>query len=524
MTVKEMLELESFMGTQVLTGESGLTRKVKEISVMEVPDIGDYVHAQGFLLTTLYPVSQNEKEQNHLIALLDQIGCSGIGIKLNRYVQSVPEQMRKTAKELGFPILVLPEQSNFSVMITDYLNKSIQIQNEKLAFRDKLHFKLMEFMRSDPDYDELCKELYHILKKDVVILDGKRSVLACYPAKVSEEDRKLFEENLHSFVQGVPQHKRYGTYSVYPACKGSRVVGYIGVNCGEESRLHSFERIAAETFALGYEIVFQNKEAIARMELHYLNEFVSELLLREMESPRSMEWRARSLGIPTQQKLSILVLSVDSLPEEIPDKNAFLEQIKQAMSPGYAGSLVLANVERCLVAFIERGEETQFLLVVDELKRILKVLGIEQYHMGISQTAQSIAEYSDCYEEAKKALSIAEWSGEKKIMYAEQLGVYRIIYGCRNKEELIAFSNRLLENVIAYDKKNGTDLLKTLAAFIESGGNLKDTAEELYIHYNTARYRYRMLCELTGKRLQHFNELWDLNLALKIYFAFGQKN
>lgn len=523
MTVKEMMDLESFLGTRVLTGETGLARKVKEISVMEVPDIGDYVHAQGFLLTTLYPVSQNEHEQTHLITLLDQIGCAGIGIKLNRYVQSLPEQMLKTAEELGFPILILPEKSNFSVMITEYLNKSIQIQNEKLAFRDKLHFKLMEFMRSDPDYVELCQELCHILKRDVVILDGKCSVLACCIKEVTEESRKLFEESLHFFVQGVPQHRRCGPYSVYPVCKGSRVVGYIGVDCGQEGRLHSFERIAVETFALGYEIVFQNKEAIARMELHYLNEFVSELLLRRMEAPRSMEWRARSLGLPTQQKLSILVLSVDSLPEKIPDKSAFLQQIRQCMAAEYRVSAVLANVERYLVAFIEREEEKRFLLVVDDFKRVLGELAIEGYHMGISQTAQSIAEYSDCYEEAKKALSIAERGGEKKIMYAEQLGVYRIIYGCQNREELIAFSNRLLENVVVYDKKNGTDLLKTLAAFIESGGNLKETAEVLYIHYNTARYRYRMLCELTGKRLQHFNELWDLNLALKIYFAFGRK-
>ena len=41
-------------------------------------------------------------------------------------------------------------------------------------------------------------------------------------------------------------------------------------------------------------------------------------------------------------------------------------------------------------------------------------------------------------------------------------------------------------------------LFETLQALVRCGWNQRETARELQVHYNTVRYRYERICELTG--------------------------
>ena len=107
-TVRDLIRLPSFQGTTVLAGSAGLDRSVEDISVMEVPDIEEYVSAGGFLLSTLYPVSTHPELLVGLLEKLAALGLSGMGVKLNRYVDRKPRRafsrMPFHARfELGFP-------------------------------------------------------------------------------------------------------------------------------------------------------------------------------------------------------------------------------------------------------------------------------------------------------------------------------------------------------------------------------------------------------------------------------------
>ena len=46
--------------------------------------------------------------------------------------------------------------------------------------------------------------------------------------------------------------------------------------------------------------------------------------------------------------------------------------------------------------------------------------------------------------------------------------------------------------------------------------NLKKASEQLYIHYNSMKYRYRRICEVLGKRLDDADEKLNIEIALKL--------
>lgn len=65
-----------------------------------------------------------------------------------------------------------------------------------------------------------------------------------------------------------------------------------------------------------------------------------------------------------------------------------------------------------------------------------------------------------------------------------------------------------------YDKTNGTELLKTLQVYVSSGLSSLKTAEELYLHPNSMKYRLKRIRELTGLTLMDGYELDWLRLSV----------
>ena len=57
---------------------------------------------------------------------------------------------------------------------------------------------------------------------------------------------------------------------------------------------------------------------------------------------------------------------------------------------------------------------------------------------------------------------------------------------------------RVLAPVLAYDHDTGSDLLRTLRLYVETGGALQETADALFLHRNSVAYRLQRIQDLAG--------------------------
>lgn len=102
----------------------------------------------------------------------------------------------------------------------------------------------------------------------------------------------------------------------------------------------------------------------------------------------------------------------------------------------------------------------------------------------------------------------------------DELGVYRILVDSRNRAELERFAYDLLGPLIEADRRTSSDLLRTLEAVLRCNGNLRQASRELYVHYNTLRYRAARISEITKVDLSSAEGRLNLQLALKIVRMF----
>ncbi len=122
------------------------------------------------------------------------------------------------------------------------------------------------------------------------------------------------------------------------------------------------------------------------------------------------------------------------------------------------------------------------------------------------------------YEQAQRALTARRQSSDPRgyIAYTD-LGVERILALDGNAGEVERLIDDWLADLMRYDDDQGTDLVHTLATYLDLGGTYDETARVLSIHRNTLRYRLGRVSEITGHDLADVDTKLNLHLALRAW-------
>jgi DNA-binding PucR family transcriptional regulator len=79
-----------------------------------------------------------------------------------------------------------------------------------------------------------------------------------------------------------------------------------------------------------------------------------------------------------------------------------------------------------------------------------------------------------------------------------------------------AYRERVLGPLLEHDRRHRTELVRTLAAYLDCSGSWSRCAEAMHLHVNTLRYRIERIEALTGRDLRHLPDQADLLLALHL--------
>ncbi|MFC9433794.1 PucR family transcriptional regulator [Nocardia sp. NPDC057030] len=99
----------------------------------------------------------------------------------------------------------------------------------------------------------------------------------------------------------------------------------------------------------------------------------------------------------------------------------------------------------------------------------------------------------------------------------DELGFYRLVDAAHTQGQVEDFVREWLGTLLDYDDNRHSDLVYTLAQYLECGGNYDDSAAVLHIHRSTLRYRLGRIRELTGFDLRDINIRFNLQAATRAW-------
>ena len=145
------------------------------------------------------------------------------------------------------------------------------------------------------------------------------------------------------------------------------------------------------------------------------------------------------------------------------------------------------------------------------------------FALGRSRVAIDPLDLHRAGNEALLAVNVAEGDEERPLLAFEQTGAYRLLLSAMSEDpaELQRFYAETVEPLVAYDEQYETDLVRTVEAFLDNDGNVAGTAQKLFTHRHTIRYRLERVRELSGLDVGSTDGREKLSLGLKAMRVLG---
>ena len=161
------------------------------------------------------------------------------------------------------------------------------------------------------------------------------------------------------------------------------------------------------------------------------------------------------------------------------------------------------------------GSEEDILNWNDQAPDLAALLRRENLLCGISREVRD-AGMREYYRQAQAALETGFRLCRPDSFYPyDSLSSFTLFQNLP-REDLDLYCHQRISELNRYDETHGMELCATLQVYLEQAKSLARTAEILFIHRNTVRYRIKKCMELMHTDLEDGNEIFAYILSLRI--------
>ena len=266
------------------------------------------------------------------------------------------------------------------------------------------------------------------------------------------------------------------------------------------------------------------------------SEFLRAILARELSEREELLARAKELSLDIQDGASMIVAR--AVPQAPTDEGwrarvrAVAERGARAVTSrsiaalsereGAGTGIMVVGAEVLLL--LPGGDEATAARAADAVLREMEAgLAGYTFALGRSRIAEDPADLPRAAGEALLAANVAQGGSDGVALAFEQTGAYRLLLSAmtENPAELQRFYAETVEPLLAYDEQYETELVRTLATFLEADGNVAGTAQRLFTHRHTIYYRLERVRELSGLDVSSSDGREKLSLGLKAMRVLG---
>jgi sugar diacid utilization regulator len=257
-------------------------------------------------------------------------------------------------------------------------------------------------------------------------------------------------------------------------------------------------------------------------------DFVRALLGREITDRGDIQARAAELGTDLAGGAGVLIARAVPHVTQTGEWRARVLAIAlravRAVSTGALAAEGNPEAEGAeVVAVVPTEGDEQLARASDALANELEA-GLAGFTVGVSRSRVA-SDPVDLYRAGQEALLAANVGEAEsaRVLAFENTGAYRLLLPAMSEDpaELERFYSETVEPLVAYDEQYETELVATVETYLENDGNVAATAQQLFTHRHTIRYRLERARELCGHDVTSTEGREKLGLGLKAMRVLG---
>ncbi|GAA3440457.1 helix-turn-helix domain-containing protein [Kutzneria kofuensis] len=380
-------------------------------------------------------------------------------------------------------------------------HETIRRHNEAMRRAEEAHDRLSDLVLRGGDVTRVAAALAEMLGGGIVVHDASGGELARVGTGASGVAAELVEESRVGGRAVLGAGMWVSAVVAGPTLLGSLTLVGVGELADADRRL--FERASVVTALL-----LLLRQSVAETEDRVRGELLTDLLTAPERDPAGLIARGKRLGVDLTAPHAVLV--------------AYVEQESRHRLAVAAGSRVARN------SLIGTVGDRLVLVVRDEepgrlAERLARELGSvvgKPVTVGAAGPGAGVGELVAVYGQAERCLrALSALGREGSGADLGGLGFVGVLLG--DRADVDGYVRSVLGPVLDYDATRGSDLVATLRAYFECGGNLSRAKDVLHVHVNTVVQRLERVTVLLGDRWREPDEALEVQLALRLMVLSG---
>lgn len=515
MTVNEALSIYPLSEAKLIAGEKGTDKTIHSINIMDAPDIADWIKPGELLFTTAYLLNNNPDDITSFIHKLKARGCVGLGVKLGRFWNDIPQSVIDEANRIDFPLLVLPYQFTFS----DQMNALFDADHKKNTrlLQSVLHKQreLMKYALKKDEDPDIFGAISGILEYPIAVVSPKGRVYfnsSAYPDAALTIGMP-WQERAHWARQGpcyriplMQEGECYGFLLVFPGHARSMKV--------EEGLFHQAAEIIAFHLGRSYQEqvdhVLQNE--LGAIMVQYLQRKIPVQALIDhggfhfTNGAYRCVWIASATPAPNP--------SVSERFRQIRHELRYLSQLRKFKAQHFEMKDGIFSI----YSFSPGIREEEWMdymsaLIHSESANGQDPVGLQMF---ISRMKLSPDRLLEAYEECREAQLLVNRLKITSRFIPYETVEFSIVFQHVSKEIMKAYCDKLLHPLLVKEEDYVQEMLNTLEVYLNNNGSLHEAAKQLHIHRNTVAYRLEKISEVLRIDLKNYNDI----AKVKMMYAF----
>ncbi len=503
---------------------------VEGITIIEVPDIANWIKGGELLLTSFYSIDKDIEAQKTLVKELAEKGAAALIVKISRFLTSIPEDVIDLGNQLGFPIIEISGDTKYIDIMYPVMGEIFNDQVNRLNYYKDCHKRFTKLSLKMKGIDAVAKTLGDLVENPVIILNNELNPIAWNDEKygsieiIDDEVKSLVEKDFPIYGLKIKMPNIDDiiyTAIVEPIQVLNEIKGYLAVI--ERNRImEDLDFIALESAATTLRLEMLKDVAVKEVELKYKGDLMDDLINGRFDSEESIFGRGTLFGWNLKRKFIVILLNISEYGDYILINKNLSEGIHLLMEK------IKKRIDRVSYYYttdyisINKGDNIIVLWPVEEkcnikdahatikefgkeLKKIISnEIGNISVSIGIGGLAENPMEICKSYSEAMDAVNFGY-----RIFGKDSIVTF-------DREELNKFVHPALWTLKEYDKDKNNELIDTLEKYLSCNLNAVKTAEELYVHYKTVLYRLNRIRELTNLDIEDRGKMLEIEVGLKI--------
>ena len=535
-TVQELMVIDPVRRSTIIGGWAGRENKISRI-VTAAP------HLVGTdLANSLVIIRQESQPKATEATLLTYLHSSAAGILFIGQDTALLQRLVDIAEEHQIPLLASPESvEEQELFFALELVVTLIPGNRLIHFAEYSSIDQLANLRTD--FPPLLDELATYLQNPIVLVNPVFHIITYGTTKKLLDNMELDKLTKLARIQhyqckkgdvlaGKPYLSKLENLNgesincyVNPLLLDGQVHGYL-LAFDIFNHLNQFDVCRIKETGIFSLQVLIHRKTIEDTEKKYQDHFLYDLLYNNFVSEENLIQRARYWNWDFSKPQQILIMEPDNL-RLLANKSRILGKLQLSvgayLQAKYRQVIVTEQQGQIVVILGDAGNDGK--TAKQQLKSLGKSLqGYMQesipdvtFSVGIGKLYTTVADLCRSYQEAKHALDLGRFIQENgHITHFEDLGIIRLLSHI-SLEQLDDYYKEYLAVVIEYDEKNDTNFIETLHVYFQQNGDLNLTAEKLFQHVNTLRYRLKKIEELLEMDLKQLENRINLSVACKIF-------